>query len=198
MLSGIGPAEELKAVGVKPVLDLPGVGSNLQDHPAVCKSTFVFHRHAILQSSPSSYRPLAFDTTYTVIAHDITKKISVTDVLFTRKSIMKPQHILRWLISGKGPLTTPGCDHGAFLRTRPDVSEPDLQVRVLPFMWTESRPSLSICCRFSFPDLTLSICCIITQLRFVAGRGSGPDGVKSYIRIGAAGQVTLLLNLRCI
>ncbi|MGN6550324.1 MAG: GMC family oxidoreductase [Pararhizobium sp.] len=30
--SGIGPAEELKKVGVTPVHDLPGVGSNLQDH----------------------------------------------------------------------------------------------------------------------------------------------------------------------
>lgn len=27
------------------------------------------------------------------------------------------------------------------------------------------------------------------QLRFVPGRGSGPDGVKSYIDIGDAGQV---------
>src|SRR5262245_14469965 len=32
MLSGIGPADELKAVGIKPVVDLNGVGSNLQDH----------------------------------------------------------------------------------------------------------------------------------------------------------------------
>ncbi|PWE54750.1 choline dehydrogenase [Metarhizobium album] len=32
LLSGIGPADELKAVGVKPLLDLPGVGKNLQDH----------------------------------------------------------------------------------------------------------------------------------------------------------------------
>jgi choline dehydrogenase len=32
MLSGIGPARELEAVGVKPVADLPGVGKNLQDH----------------------------------------------------------------------------------------------------------------------------------------------------------------------
>jgi len=31
-LSGIGPANELKAVGVPVVHDLPGVGSNLQDH----------------------------------------------------------------------------------------------------------------------------------------------------------------------
>lgn len=30
--SGIGPADHLKSVGVKPVHDLPGVGSNMQDH----------------------------------------------------------------------------------------------------------------------------------------------------------------------
>jgi choline dehydrogenase len=32
MLSGVGPAAELRAAGVSPVLDLPGVGKNLQDH----------------------------------------------------------------------------------------------------------------------------------------------------------------------
>lgn len=32
MLSGIGPADELRALGIAPVLDLPGVGANLQDH----------------------------------------------------------------------------------------------------------------------------------------------------------------------
>jgi choline dehydrogenase-like flavoprotein len=32
LLSGIGPADELGAVGVAPVHDLPGVGRNLQDH----------------------------------------------------------------------------------------------------------------------------------------------------------------------
>jgi choline dehydrogenase len=34
MLSGIGPADALKAAGVDPVHDLPGVGKNLQDHAA--------------------------------------------------------------------------------------------------------------------------------------------------------------------
>ncbi|WP_405653311.1 GMC family oxidoreductase [Streptomyces sp. RK9] len=33
MLSGIGPADELRRVGVDVRLDLPGVGRNLQDHP---------------------------------------------------------------------------------------------------------------------------------------------------------------------
>ncbi len=34
MLSGIGPADELKAVGVEAEIDLPGVGRNLLDHLA--------------------------------------------------------------------------------------------------------------------------------------------------------------------
>ena len=35
MLSGIGPAQALKAVGIEPRLDLPGVGMNLIEHPLV-------------------------------------------------------------------------------------------------------------------------------------------------------------------
>lgn len=33
MLSGVGPAEHLAAVGIKPLVDLPGVGKNLVEHP---------------------------------------------------------------------------------------------------------------------------------------------------------------------
>jgi choline dehydrogenase-like flavoprotein len=33
LLSGIGPAAGLRAAGVEPLIDLPGVGRNLQDHP---------------------------------------------------------------------------------------------------------------------------------------------------------------------
>ena len=33
MLSGIGPAEHLRGVGIDPVADLPRTGANLQDHP---------------------------------------------------------------------------------------------------------------------------------------------------------------------
>jgi choline dehydrogenase len=35
MLSGIGPASELKRLGIEVTQDLPGVGQNLQDHPMV-------------------------------------------------------------------------------------------------------------------------------------------------------------------
>lgn len=32
MLSGIGPGAQLAKNGVPPILELPGVGQNLQDH----------------------------------------------------------------------------------------------------------------------------------------------------------------------
>jgi choline dehydrogenase len=38
MLSGIGPADDLKALGIAPVVDLPGVGRNLSEHPNVMLS----------------------------------------------------------------------------------------------------------------------------------------------------------------
>ncbi len=48
MLSGIGPADHLKSHGINPVIDLPGVGQNLQDHASIilqyeCKKTFPIH-----------------------------------------------------------------------------------------------------------------------------------------------------------
>ncbi|MEX2375095.1 MAG: GMC oxidoreductase [Dehalococcoidia bacterium] len=39
--SGIGPATELKAVGIEPLVDLPGVGKNLQEHPGISFSAFI-------------------------------------------------------------------------------------------------------------------------------------------------------------
>jgi choline dehydrogenase len=38
MLSGIGPASELRALGVDVVADIPAVGANLQDHPMILTS----------------------------------------------------------------------------------------------------------------------------------------------------------------
>jgi choline dehydrogenase len=35
LLSGIGPADELKALGITPCVDLPGVGRNLQEHASI-------------------------------------------------------------------------------------------------------------------------------------------------------------------
>lgn len=37
--SGVGPAEELAELGITPVVDLPGVGRNLMDHPQVARQS---------------------------------------------------------------------------------------------------------------------------------------------------------------
>ncbi|MFV0302155.1 MAG: GMC family oxidoreductase, partial [Paracoccus sp. (in: a-proteobacteria)] len=51
MLSGIGPADHLRAVGVPVVLDQPGVGADLQDHLdlfviAECSGPYTYDRYA--------------------------------------------------------------------------------------------------------------------------------------------------------
>ncbi len=51
MLSGIGPADHLRAHGITPVLDQPGVGANLQDHLdlfviAECSGPHTYDRYA--------------------------------------------------------------------------------------------------------------------------------------------------------
>jgi choline dehydrogenase len=48
MLSGIGPADQLRALGVEVTADLAGVGANLQDHPVVYTS------HATAAPLPAS------------------------------------------------------------------------------------------------------------------------------------------------
>ena len=45
MLSGVGPADHLRATGIDVVLDLPGVGQNLQDHLDIC-TLIASHDHA--------------------------------------------------------------------------------------------------------------------------------------------------------
>lgn len=37
--SGVGPAEELAELGIEPVVDLPGVGRNLMDHPQIARQS---------------------------------------------------------------------------------------------------------------------------------------------------------------
>jgi choline dehydrogenase len=56
MLSGIGPAEHLREVGVDVVHDLPGVGAGLQDHPLVPVIWNVRSGKSLVRAeSPSGY-----------------------------------------------------------------------------------------------------------------------------------------------
>jgi choline dehydrogenase len=56
MLSGIGPADHLRSVGVDVVQDLPGVGGGLQDHPLVPTIWHVRSGKSLFRAeSPSGY-----------------------------------------------------------------------------------------------------------------------------------------------
>ena len=53
-LSGLGPAELLKQHGIEPVIDLPGVGANLQDHLQI-RSVFKVHGVETLNTLANSW-----------------------------------------------------------------------------------------------------------------------------------------------
>ena len=55
LLSGIGPADQLRALGIEPWADLPGVGENLMDHP----DGFVLYEARSLDMYPEEDRDLS-------------------------------------------------------------------------------------------------------------------------------------------
>ncbi|GIF51859.1 choline dehydrogenase [Asanoa ferruginea] len=54
MLSGIGPGEHLRELGLPVVADLPGVGANLHDHP---KSQVAYAARHTVRDAPAGRRP---------------------------------------------------------------------------------------------------------------------------------------------
>jgi choline dehydrogenase-like flavoprotein len=105
MLSGIGPADHLRSVGIAPSIDLP-VGKNLQDHLAVL----------MMYARPggSEFRD---------------------NMRFDRIAL----NMLRAHVFGTGPATVvPGGLH-AFIKTRPELSVPDIE-----FMFRGAPPEAAL------------------------------------------------------
>ena len=75
MLSGIGPAERLTAVGITPVLDVPAIGQNLQDHPNVT----LFYKS---QAEVDSYYPQLYSFCRANEATDLPKGQSDTCLVY--------------------------------------------------------------------------------------------------------------------
>ena len=57
---------------------------------------------------------------------------SITDEMVTRKGNIRVSAVLKYLLGGRGPLSSTGCDHGALVNTRGDGGQPDLQMRFVP------------------------------------------------------------------
>ncbi len=90
MLSGVGPADHLRALDLPVILDLPGVGQNLQDHLAA--GVFYYSQLPVSLANAAKLGAL-----------------------------------LRYVFFRKGPLTSNVGEGGAFVRTRPDIPDPDIQ-----------------------------------------------------------------------
>jgi choline dehydrogenase len=99
MLSGIGPADHLRSVGVDVLHDLKGVGQNLQEHPNLLN---IYRANG----------PRGF-----------TNNLRVDQATL---------NVARWALFGEGPFATAGTTANLFLRTRPELERPDVQIIMMP------------------------------------------------------------------
>jgi choline dehydrogenase len=99
-LSGVGPAEHLRALGIPVVLDLPGVGENLQDHLAVA------------------------------VVYECTKPVTLANA-------GTAWNLAKFLLFRRGPLTSNCAEAGGFVKTRPDLRSPDLQIYFAPAYYAD-------------------------------------------------------------
>jgi choline dehydrogenase-like flavoprotein len=100
LLSGIGPAAELQALGIRVHHDLPGVGENLHDHQGI----FMNWRSPDARLYGLSWNALPW-------------------------MAASP---FKYAIERKGALTTNTCEAGGFIRSLPDLPQPDLQLLFFP------------------------------------------------------------------
>jgi choline dehydrogenase len=98
-LSGIGPAESLRLLGIEPVCDLPAVGANLNDHPDI------------------------------VVQHRCLRPVSLYR---NSRGVGKLLTGLRWFMRHDGIAASNHFEAGGFIRSRPGVDFPDLQLTFMP------------------------------------------------------------------
>jgi choline dehydrogenase len=120
MLSGLGSAGHLHENGIAPLVDLPGVGGNLQDH---LQARLVFRCH----------RPTLNDEVRTALA-----KLRIG---------------LRYVLTRSGPMAMAASLATGFLRTRPDLTTPDIQFHIQP--WSADSPGEGV---HPFSAFTASVC----------------------------------------
>jgi choline dehydrogenase len=109
MLSGIGPAAELQALGLPVLQDAPQVGRNLQEHLA-CGLTLQVKLRTLNDENGWGRRLL---------------------------------HGANWLLFGRGPAAASTAHALAFIKTRPEEPEPDVQVHFTPVGFNLAAESTS-------------------------------------------------------
>ncbi|MGH7073638.1 MAG: GMC family oxidoreductase [Stellaceae bacterium] len=103
LLSGIGPADEIAKLGIRPVHDLKGVGKNLSEHPIV---------------------GMQFEAT--------TSDTFVQQLRFDRLAMQA----VRYAVTRGGPFGNQVITANAFVRTRPELDTPNMQLFFAPVSFT--------------------------------------------------------------
>jgi choline dehydrogenase len=104
LLSGIGDGDHLREQGIKAVVDLKGVGQNLQDH---------------LHSS---------------VKWACTKPVTLYNNL---KPLNAVKAMAQYYLFKSGPSTTPGLETLAFIKSRPELADPDLQYHFVMALYND-------------------------------------------------------------
>jgi choline dehydrogenase len=140
--SGVGPPSELRVLGIEPVCDLPGVGQNLQDHPAIAvtfagtkamieqmeafeASSIPLREEGTIINARSSRCDAVFDLHLYPIANRASgtwlesRESDGSDWVFSIASaVMTPRSRGTIRLSGRDPEAPPVVDHAYF--TDPD------------------------------------------------------------------------------
>ena len=99
LLSGIGKADDLRALDIPVVADVPGVGQNLHDHIDVA------------------------------VQHECLQPVSLLPKM---KPFAKLKSGINWFVSKTGDAATNHFDIGGYVRSRPGLKQPDLQLALVP------------------------------------------------------------------
>jgi choline dehydrogenase-like flavoprotein len=92
MLSGVGPSDHLKEMGIRPIVNMPAVGENLQDHVAMGGTAYLI----------------------TVPDH-----LANTGASFVLPKVMTMNTLLNFAVQGRGPLyALPEAEVMAFINTK--------------------------------------------------------------------------------
>ena len=100
--SGIGDPEKLKKAGVKPIVDLPGVGLNFQDH---------YLTFSVYRAKPGKFTYSMQPTTRTDRSDTESFDDFVRGVPEVQKAVFD-----EWNLKGTGPLATNGIEAGVKVR----------------------------------------------------------------------------------
>ncbi|VDN36716.1 unnamed protein product [Gongylonema pulchrum] len=142
LLSGIGPADNIRAHRIPLVQHMPGVGNNLQDHLEVYVQQA--HRIPLVQHMPGVGNNLQ-DHLEVYVQQKCTKPIT----LYNHSSWRFPHNMIRiglqWYISKTGLGASSHLESGGFVRSTPKVPHPDIQFHFLPSTVHDDGRSCGTC-----------------------------------------------------